>query len=154
MPPNDCAQSGVRTVGFVAGHPLRGSLGRHGRIDQRCRQCRFGRETRLSSGIPASAHHRVVSWLRDLGRYSAQSSKACPRGAAYVRYTATWEFSTRPAVPLYWRCTPTLCTPIFPIAGFVDHQDRDSVAEGLYDVATQIVKDIIGVPTGWCQQVL
>jgi hypothetical protein len=30
-----------------------------------------------------------------------------------VRNTATWAFSIRPAVPVYWRCTPTECTPFF-----------------------------------------
>src|SRR4029077_13179294 len=66
----------------------------------------------LSSGVPAS-WHRCESSVHDLGRYRARSMRACPRGAASVRYTATWEFSMRPAVPLYWRCTPTECRPFF-----------------------------------------
>src|ERR1700741_5399117 len=107
---NGCAQSWVGPVDFVAGHPPRGYSGGHSAVDQCCRQRWFGRETPLVGRDPASAQ-RSWSSAQLRGRYRARSISACPRGAAYVRYTATWEFSTRPAVPLYWRCTPTLCTP-------------------------------------------
>lgn len=40
------------------------------------------------------------------------------------------------------------------IPGLIDHQDRTWVAEGIDDVVTQIVTDLIGVPAGACQQVL
>ena len=30
-----------------------------------------------------------------------------------VNWTATWAFSIRPAVPVYWRCTPTVAGPPF-----------------------------------------
>jgi hypothetical protein len=43
-----------------------------------------------------------------------------PPGAAKVRNTATWQFSTLPAVPLYCLCTPALDAPFLR----EDHQSR------------------------------
>jgi hypothetical protein len=75
-------QPRVGTIDFVAGHPRRGNLRGHGPVDQRDRQGGFGGETLLVfSGIPASAQ-RTASSVHDLGRYSARSIKAWPRGAA------------------------------------------------------------------------
>ena len=60
----------------------------------------------------------------------------------------------RPAVPVYWRCTPTECDALLHVAGLVDHQDRAGVAEGVDDVVTQIIADRVGVPFRPRQQVL
>ena len=60
----------------------------------------------------------------------------------------------RPAVPLYWRCTPTVCGALLHVAGLVDHQDRARVAERVDDVVAQIVADRVGVPAGPRQQML
>ena len=38
---------------------------------------------------------------------------ACPRRLANTRYTATWRSRSGPAVPVYWRCTPTVALPFF-----------------------------------------
>ena len=64
-----------------------------------------------------------------------------PVGAAYARYTATWEFSIRPAVPVYWRCTPTVWAALLQVAGLVHHQHRVRIAEVVDDVAAQVVTD-------------
>ena len=63
-----------------------------------------------SSGTPA-ASRRSESSHQFLGRYSRRSINVCPAGAAYAKYTATWAFSTRLAVPVYWRSTPTVAVP-------------------------------------------
>jgi hypothetical protein len=65
-----------------------------------------------SAPIPASAH-RSGSSAQDLGRYSSRSINARPRGEAYARNTPSWQFSTRPAVPEYCRCTPAERRPFF-----------------------------------------
>ncbi len=62
------------------------------------------------SGLPAAAH-RAGAPVQDRGRYSSRSISACPDREAYDKNTATWQFSTRPAVPEYWRCTPALAVP-------------------------------------------
>lgn len=40
------------------------------------------------------------------------------------------------------------------VAGFVDHQDRAGVAEGVDDVVPQVIAHPVSVPTGASQQVL
>lgn len=42
----------------------------------------------MSWEIPAAAH-RDGSWVHEAGGYTSRSTIACPRGAAYTRYTAT-----------------------------------------------------------------
>jgi hypothetical protein len=37
--------------------------------------------------------------------------KSRSTGATYAKYTATRAFSIRPAVPVYWHCTPTVAVP-------------------------------------------
>src|SRR5438874_1963022 len=63
-----------------------------------------------SSGTPASSR-RSASVAHSFGRYNARSSRARPLSVAYPRNTPTWQFSTRPAVPLYWRATPQDLVP-------------------------------------------
>ena len=75
------AQGRVGAVDLVAGDPRRRDLGRDRAADHRLGQRGFGREPRLSSGIPASSQ-RSGSSVHDLGRYRARSISACPRGAA------------------------------------------------------------------------
>jgi hypothetical protein len=58
-----------------------------------------------------AARKRSGSSIQARGRYSSRSTTACPARLAYTRQTATWAFSTRPAVPVYWRCTPTVAIP-------------------------------------------
>ena len=65
-----------------------------------------------SSGMPA-ARHRSGSSVQDCGRYSSRSISACPCAEAYARNTPTWQFSVRPAVPEYCRCTPADRVPFF-----------------------------------------
>ena len=65
-----------------------------------------------SSGMPAS-RHRSGSSAQDCGRYSSRSISACPYREAYARNTPTWQFSVRPAVPEYCRCTPADRVPFF-----------------------------------------
>ena len=57
------------------------------------------------AGTPA-ARMRSGSRVQSLGGYSSRSITPCPAGLAYTSKTATWAFSTRPAVPVYWRLTP------------------------------------------------
>ena len=47
-------------------------------------------------GNPGTAWPGWVPRVQDFGRYSVPSIRACPRAAAEVTYTATWEFSIRP----------------------------------------------------------
>ena len=44
-------------------------------------------------------------------RYHSRSINARPAGLAWARNTPSWQFSTRPAVPVYWRWTPTVWVP-------------------------------------------
>ena len=60
----------------------------------------------------------------------------------------------RPAVPLYWRCTPTECSALLDVPGFVKDQDRVGVAEGVDDVVAQVVAHRFGVPFRPRQQML
>jgi hypothetical protein len=43
---------------------------------------------------------------------------------------------------------------LFHVAGFVDHQDRTGIAEGVNDILAQIIADLLSVPAGAGQQVL
>jgi hypothetical protein len=54
---------------------------------------------------------------------------------------------------VYWRCTPTECTPFFTSPVSKD-QDRAGVAEGVDDVVTQIIAHRLGVPFRPRQQML
>jgi len=61
--------------------------------------------------IPAAAH-RSRSSAHFLGMYSSRSISArAPPGAQYARNTPTWQFSTRPAVPVYCLATPADIRP-------------------------------------------
>jgi hypothetical protein len=62
------------------------------------------------AGMPA-AWQRSGSRVQPRGTYSSRSTTPCPAGLAYTSKTATWAFSTRPAVPVYWRWTPTVWAP-------------------------------------------
>jgi transposase len=68
------------------------------------RQSGFGREDRVVTGDPGIG--APLGILGPRRRQSSRSIRVCPRGVEYVRYTATWLFSIRPAVPVYWRCPP------------------------------------------------
>src|ERR1700760_4740280 len=83
----------------------------------------------VPAGMPAAAH-RALSEIQDLGRYSSRSMSACPRRLAQDRNTATWQFSTRPAVPEYWRCTPALAVPYVEPAIMPHLPGRTGVAGG------------------------
>ena len=67
----------------------------------------------VSSGTPAW-RQRSRSDVHDSGRYSSRSISARPPpGTAYARNTPSWQFSIRPAVPEYCRCTPADFVPFF-----------------------------------------
>jgi hypothetical protein len=72
---------------------------------------------------------------------------------AYTSQTATWAFSTLPAVPVYWRC-PHRGGALLQIAGLVDDQHRLRVAEVLHEVGAHVVADRVLVPDGPGEQVL
>jgi hypothetical protein len=63
-----------------------------------------------SSGTAAS-RQRSRSAIHDFGRYSSRSIRARPLLVAYAQNTPSWQFSTRPAVPEYCRCTPADLVP-------------------------------------------
>jgi hypothetical protein len=64
-----------------------------------------------SSPIPA-ARHRSRSSVCFSGRYSSRPVRARPpSGVTYAANTPTWQFSTRPAVPVYMRATPADIRP-------------------------------------------
>lgn len=46
-----------------------------------------------------------------LRQIKSRSTNVCPARATYAKYTATRAFSIRPAVPVYWHCTPTVAVP-------------------------------------------
>lgn len=71
----------VGAIHFIPSHPRRGNFCGHSTVDQRAARAGLVAKTRLSSGIPASAQ-RSESSHHDVGRYSARSIRACPRGAA------------------------------------------------------------------------
>jgi hypothetical protein len=77
--------------------------------------------TRASSGLvrnptclgTRAALQRSGSSVQLSGRYSSRSIIARPLGLAYAKNTPSWQLSTLPAVPEYWRCTPTEVVPFF-----------------------------------------
>ena len=77
--------------------------------DHAAGQPRLGREHRLLRDARRRAPDCISG--QDLGSYNPRSIRACPAGEAPDKNTATWQFSTRPAVPEYWRCTPALALP-------------------------------------------
>jgi hypothetical protein len=58
----------------------------------------------------------------------------------------TWEFSMRPAVPLYWRCTPTECSPFLRSAVSFTTKMAPRITEGVDDVIAQVIAHRVGVP--------
>src|SRR5215203_2219060 len=103
------AQLGVGAVDLVAGDPGRRDPASSARMIIRVARAGLVANP-TSSGTPAACK-RSGSLVQDRGRYSSRSITACPASVAYTRYTATWAFSMRPAVPVYWRCTPTVPVP-------------------------------------------
>jgi hypothetical protein len=79
---------------------------------------------------------------------------AWPLLLASTRKTATWAFSMRPAVPAYWRCTPTVAVPFFrsPVSSMTS--TAAGSAEVLDEVVADVVADPVGVPHRPGQQVL
>jgi hypothetical protein len=63
-----------------------------------------------SLGIFASAR-RALSSVHSSGKYNSMSSGRCWLRVATVSETATWQLVILPAVPVYWRLTPTLRVP-------------------------------------------
>jgi len=78
---------------------------------------------------------------------------ACPLLVAYTRYTATWAFSIRPAVPVYWRCTPTVVC-LLEIASLIDDQHRLVLAQVLDEVGAHVIADCVLIPHRSAEQVL
>src|SRR5579875_159327 len=114
----------------------------------------------VPSGMPAAAH-RPLSAVQDRGRYSSRPVSACPRRLAQDRNTATWQFSTRPAVPEYWRCTPALAVPFLTspvssldVASLINYEHGIRAAQVLDDIPAQVIADRISIPPGPGQQVL
>jgi hypothetical protein len=67
---------------------------------------------------------------------------------------ASWQLSTLPAVPEYWRCTPTEVVPFLrnPVSSTTSTPAR--VAQVLDHIAAQVVADQVRVPPGGGQQPL
>lgn len=82
--------------------------------------------------------------VQEFGTYSARSINACPRAPCRSKYTATWAFSIRLAVPVYCRCTPTLHA--LHITGLIQDQDRLLVTGMVHHVPGEIITDRVGVP--------
>lgn len=57
----------------------------------------------------------------------------------------------RPAVPLYWRCTPAEWVPSFDEAGLIHDQDAVG-AEPVDHEGADVVADGVGAPAGGAQQ--
>ena len=55
---------------------------------------------------------------------------------------------------MYWRCTPTESHALLHVPGFINHQNRARVTEGVDDVVTQIIANPVGVPFRPRQQML
>src|SRR5512132_4246671 len=66
----------------------------------------------------------------------------------------SWAFSTRPAVPVYWRWTPTVVVPFFRSPGLVDDQHRLEVAQVFGDIVADVITDRVVVPHRSAKQVL
>jgi hypothetical protein len=77
--------------------------------------------------------------VQQRGRYRSRSMMACPLALAYTSKTMTWAFSTRPAVQVYWRCTPDRVGAVLEVAALVDDQHRLGVAQ----VGDQPVADVV-----------
>jgi hypothetical protein len=100
-------QGGVGAVDLVAGHPRCRDAGVQRAADHLGGQGRLGRKPHLGGDTGRPQAVRVIG--PGSGQVRSRSIRACPAWLAYTRYTATWAFSTRPAV--YWRCTPTVAVP-------------------------------------------
>ncbi|GEB57223.1 hypothetical protein GCM10017674_60950 [Streptomyces gardneri] len=59
----------------------------------------------------------------------------------------------RPAVPVYWRWTPTVAVPFF-IARLVDHAHGLRIVQVLDHVGAYVISDRVGVPFRTVEQVL
>jgi hypothetical protein len=53
--------------------------------------------------------------------------------AGIARKTPIWQFSMRPRVPLYWRCTPQDYPPFLTEPGLIEHQHGIGIAQVLAD---------------------
>jgi hypothetical protein len=60
----------------------------------------------------------------------------------------------RPAVPVYWRCTPTVLVPFFEIAGLIDDQHRPVLPQVLHHIVAQVIAHLVLIPHRPGEQVL
>ena len=117
-----------------------------------CASCPLVRKTALS-GTPASCR-RPRSSAHTWGRYNSRSSNALPLAPAWARNTPTWQFSIRPAVPLYCRCTPTDLSPFLRNPVLVYHQNSVGIAQMLHHVVPEVITNQVRVPPVVVKQAL
>jgi hypothetical protein len=65
-----------------------------------------------------------------------------------------WQFSVRPAVPEYCRCTPGRPHALLDEPGLIHDQHRVTIAELLHHIIAQVVAQHVGVPACPAQQPL
>lgn len=70
---------------------------------------RFGGELDLVGNTGGLTALPVITPV--LRQIKSRSTNVCPARATDAKYTATRAFSIRPAVPVYWHCTPTVAVP-------------------------------------------
>jgi hypothetical protein len=94
---------------LVAGHPGRGCPGIQRPGDHPQRQPGLGRER----GVFGDARGGAALFLLDpqLRKVEFPVDQRVPGRGGVGEVDATWAFSTRPAVPVYCRCTPTVAVP-------------------------------------------
>ena len=137
---------------LIGGHPGRRHPGLQGPLQQDPGQ--LGLVWNPTSSGTRAARQRARSLVHALGSYSSRSMNARPLELAYARTTPSWQLSTLPAVPEYWRWTPTEVVPFFKKPGLVHHQHPTRVAQVLHHLAAQVVTDQIRLPIGRGQQPL
>ena len=98
-------------VGLIGGEPGERHPRRDRPGDHLLRLPRLGRELRLLRDARRPAPLRVLG--PGLRQVQLPVDQRVPDREAYARNTPTWQFSVRPAVPEYCRCTPADRVPFF-----------------------------------------
>src|SRR5215217_7240870 len=105
------AERAIVPVDLIPTHPGCGHPGGKGPCQHLPRQLRLGREAHLGRYSRLATARGILHPF--LGQIQLPIQERPPLVAGYPTNTPIWQFSMRPAVPLYWRCTPTDLVPFF-----------------------------------------
>ncbi len=145
-------QPGTVAVDLIAGHPRRRHPGVQCQADHGRGQLGLGRKANLLGH--ASRPHTVGIVGPRPGQVQLPVNHRVPGVGGIHQVDRDLGVSTRPAVPVYWRCTPTVRVPFFRSPVSSDDQGRLGVAKAVDHVVADIVADLVLLPYRPGQQVL